>query len=207
MRAFLIDMAKKKNLDRGEPWRNKTDLNLPGEEWKIIEKYNGKYAVSGLGRVKNLNYRNTGKEHIVPQQITNHGGYLKVILEEGGRKDSPLVHDLVAQEFLPNPYGCPCVNHMDGDPTNNVVENLEWCTCGYNSNYGDVKEKLSKAQSRPVLQFTKTGEFVAEYKSIKEAASVFHCSSGTIVAALKGATASAKGFCWKYKSNTPTGGA
>ena len=37
------------------------------EEWKDIYWTCGKYQVSNCGRVKSLNYRNTGKEHILKQ--------------------------------------------------------------------------------------------------------------------------------------------
>jgi HNH endonuclease len=43
-----------------------------------------------------------------------------------------LVHRLVAQTYIPNPYNLPEVNHIDGDTLNNWVNNLEWCTRAYN---------------------------------------------------------------------------
>ncbi len=36
------------------------------------------------------------------------------------------VHRLVAQAFIPNPNGYDCVHHLNGDPTDNRVENLVW---------------------------------------------------------------------------------
>jgi len=45
------------------------------------------------------------------------------------------VHRLVAETYLPNPNNLPEVNHIDENPTNNHVSNLEWCNRQYNAEY------------------------------------------------------------------------
>jgi len=53
-------------------------------------------------------------------------GHLGVILGRGGRRD--FVHRLVLEAFVgPCPGGMEC-RHLDGDPTNNRLDNLRWGT-------------------------------------------------------------------------------
>ena len=47
-----------------------------------------------------------------------------------------MIHRLVAETFIPNPEQLPIINHKDEDKTNNTINNLEWCSYQYNSNYG-----------------------------------------------------------------------
>lgn len=55
-------------------------------------------------------------------------------------------HRLVAEVWIPNPGNLPCVNHKDECRTNNCIENLEWCSYKYNSNYGTRNERFSKSR-------------------------------------------------------------
>lgn len=64
-------------------------------------------------------------------------GYASVELFNSSGSKRLLIHRLVARAFIPNPLNLPQVNHIDEDPRNNSVDNLEWCTAKYNMNYGN----------------------------------------------------------------------
>lgn len=80
------------------------------------------YDVSSCGLVTNIK---TGRQ-LAPELTQN--GYYRVTLCSGGKKKRFLLHRLVAILHIPNPSAKPCVNHIDGDKSNNCVSNLEWCT-------------------------------------------------------------------------------
>ena len=118
---------------------------LPIRKWKDIPGYEGLYQVSNIGEVKSLNYKRTGKSHLL-KQAKDRDGYFKVILVKDKKHKNKSVHRLVAETFLDNPGNLPQVNHKDENPGNNLVTNLEWCTAKYNVNYGTRNERAGKAQ-------------------------------------------------------------
>lgn len=81
------------------------------------------YTVTTWGRIYN---KKTGK--FVNQEV-HHKGYLRVdLFDENGERKHMKVHRLVALAFVPNVYGKPQVNHIDGNNQNNSYTNLEWVT-------------------------------------------------------------------------------
>ena len=89
---------------------------------------------------------------MVTQRITSKG-YCKCTLHDNdGRVKSKFVHRLVAEAFLEKPDGCTEVNHKDEVKTNNSVENLEWCSHSYNSNYGERNKKIGKTMTTVWLE-------------------------------------------------------
>ena len=146
------------------------------------EIYEGLYKVSNLGRILNLNYRNTGRAELL-NPYDNGKGYLQVNLLKNGETKKCLVHRLVAETFLPNPENKPCVNHKiegdEGKKINMVIFNedgsmnkekstIECATYKENNDYGTHNERSAKAKSKKVLQLTKSGELIREWESTQE---------------------------------------
>lgn len=171
------------------------------EIWKDIEGTNGKYMVSNLGRVKNTKRGNFLK----PRPKSD--GYVGVHYYVNNKECNKTIHRLVAEHFLPIPKELEHlkgtqhlqVNHINEDKTDNRVENIEWCSAKYNSNYGTrIKRRIEKV-NKPVLQFTKDGDFLAKYESAKDASIKLRgCESGRICDCLKGRTDLTYGYRWGY---------
>lgn len=115
------------------------------EEWRDCEDWLGYYQVSNLCRVRKV----TGK--ILKQFKSTGGGYWVVNLTNGNRKKQEFVHRLIAKAFIPNPNNYPIINHKDEDKLNNSIDNLEWCTYSYNTNYGEVNKRRGEAVRKAQL--------------------------------------------------------
>ena len=167
------------------------------EIWRDIKGYEGLYQVSNLGNVKSLRYRNKHEEHLLNKGSSN-GGYYSYTLSKNCKRKNCLIHRLVAETFIPNPNNLPCVNHIDEDKSNNKVDNLEWCSYKYNSNYGTCKTRSVLKRLKPVIQYTKEGEFIKEWRSISEAEKTIGIRCG-ITLCLSGKNKTSGGFVWKRK--------
>ena len=163
------------------------------EQWKPIAGYEGLYEVSNLGRVRSLNYHREGRTKILkPGRVG--GGYLMVVLCKDGKVRCMKVHRLVASAFLPNPLGLETVNHIDEDKTNNDVSNLEWMSRTDNVAYSQPQ----RAERRVRMLDKSTGEPLAAFPSLIEAARATGISVGNICSCLKGRYKSAGGYVWRY---------
>lgn len=194
-------------------WMSITDF--PNEIWKDVLGFEDAFQVSNLGRIKrkafNFNIFNGvnsfRKAHILKPQL-RVGGYYHVSLSYKGKVYTKLVHRLVAMAFIPNPYNLPQVNHKDENPSNNCVDNLEWCDQKYNSNYGTNGQRISSKltnglRSKVVEQYDRKGNFIKEFPSVAEVSRLLGFPTSSITRCCNGSKkySVVGGYQWKYKGS------
>jgi len=137
------------------------------ETFKPIPEYKGIYEVSDKGTIKTDKDKTTytkgvGVRHWkqrIMKLKTDKDGYKRVTLWKDGKSKDFLVHRLVATAFIPNPNPnkFELINHLDGNTSNNNIENLEW-TDYYGNLMHAYNHDLNKEAQSIVLVNSKTKE-------------------------------------------------
>lgn len=182
------------------------------EIWKNIDGYNGRYSVSNMGNVRSNDERRIvhcrdgrvmdktlkGKSL---KKFDNRGTYKdyishKVALSLNGKTKWRSVHGLVAEYFCDNPDGYKEVNHIDGNPKNNVYTNLEWISRKDNVIHA-MNHGLMNFE-KPVAQLDENGEVFRIYRNEKQAC-LHHGikSNGKVARAIK-LNRRFHGFYWRW---------
>lgn len=159
------------------------------EEWRDIEGYEDLYKISNLGRVKSLVGFN-GHEYIKREKIlkpsrqyvgNNYSRYI-VNLSKNKKRKSFKIHRLVAKAFIPNIENKMKINHKDGNPLNNKVDNLEWCTQKENIIHAYETGLIKKFQ----ISKEKLNElYNIDKKSMEEIGDIYGVANTTINRKLK----------------------
>lgn len=142
-----------------------------------------------------IRYKDTGKLASTSIAAT---GYVQVGVWYQGKSRTYNVHRLVAEAFIPNPDNLPEVNHKDENRANCSVDNLEWCTSKYNSNYGTCIEKQRKYGCKPVVAIDKVTGEETEYYSAAEAGRRLSVDPDRITRALRGERRGTLNHYWRY---------
>ncbi len=121
-------------------------VDLEGEFWKDIPGFKRLYAVSNKQRVKSKKRRGIREKILRPG--FHPYGYLKFTFCKNKKLCYKQLHRIMAETFIPNPLKLPCINHIDNNPKNNSIENLEWCTWAHNSRQAYRQERITKVGER-----------------------------------------------------------
>lgn len=143
------------------------------EIWKPIKDFEGLYEVSSKGKVRSIDrtvFTKNGKKMFIKgkelfftkSKIDKKGHFprMRVQLWKNNKAYLRAVHRLVANAFIPNPNNKQTVNHIDGNPLNNCVSNLEWTTFSENQVHA-YKHGLMKVKRN---YFPKNCKAVKAYK-------------------------------------------
>lgn len=156
------------------------------EIWKDVVGAEEYYQISSIGRIRNK----------LTNQIlkpSKSGGYYHIELCYNIKRNA-LIHRLVAEAFIPNPFNLPCVNHIDENKLNNCIDNLEWCSYKYNTTYG----KAALGRNSKVIQFDLQGNAMKIWDSMKEASEALGLCYQSISACCRNESKSCGGYAWTY---------
>lgn len=123
------------------------------------------------------------KHNIIMKYKIDRYGYPCIGLTKNLKRYYFTIHRLVALTFIPNPENKPCVNHKDGNKTNNHVSNLEWVSVKENTIHALQNNLINNNISCSL--YTKDNKFIKSFKSIKECAYYLNTKSCVITHRIK----------------------
>lgn len=130
--------TQRENLGhRGRPAYSGTRAT---ELWYVIDDFPA-YEVSSRGRVRRIT---------VLKPWTMKSGHLAVQIGTGRSRKTVLVHRAVAAAFLGMPlHDKGCVHHMNNQPADNRLRNLEWTTRQRNVQAAAEQNRVGRQRLRP----------------------------------------------------------
>lgn len=187
---------RKSNKNKKVYFNEETDI-LPNEIWKAIPDY-PKYLISSKGRVRSLK---NNHDLLLKPVITN--GYYRVSLSCNGKIDEKLVAYLVYftfnQDEIRENY---VVDHIDGNKTNNNVENLRYISRSENTRAAYYSQQ-NQSNIQPVICY-KDGEYIGTFPSCKEASRQLNCDASAISKCCRGIYKHTHGYNFKYQQGSTT---
>lgn len=127
--------AKRRYAERhripDEEYLKELRQNVNENEWVTINGHEN-YVINRFGVVYfkgDVSGKLRRKSRFITKTLLKIG-YYRVVLD----RKQYFLHRLLAECFIPNPNGYNEIDHIDGNPQNNDLSNLRWCTHKENLN-------------------------------------------------------------------------
>lgn len=170
---------------------------------KGLQDVKDRYYVTSCGKIISI----LGNKYTVLSPQFDKDGYKKIVLQtkQGGRINRS-IHRLVALAFIeiPDKYldilplNKIQVNHKNEVKTDNYVQNLEWCDCTYNINYGERNNKSAEKHIIKIYKYDLNGNFIQEYNSLTQASLENDLLISSISACASYKIKSCGNYMWRY---------
>lgn len=179
--------------------------DLPNENWKYIEGYEGLYQISNYGRIKNSKrVGSQGKQRILKVSVSKVG-YCSVGLCINGKVKWFRINRLVATHFVPNVDNKSDVNHNDENKLNNYYKNLTWMTSKENANYGTRCKRIAEKTRIKICQYDINMRFMREWSSLTQASKHLGIPISHISQVCRGERKTCGGYVWRYRKDVKNG--
>lgn len=169
----IINLMTQKNFK--ETW-------LPLHHCAMHPDGNAMYEISNYG---NIRKRNANGYKPVKTRPNAEGYYTVRIKNVLLMPQTFYLHRLVAVCFIPNPFGYDTVDHIDGDKSNNRIDNLRWVSRGTNISLGHAEGKIKQQYPKHPVKLEKENRSMV-FETMSKAAMFLGCSIHAIQAAKNG---------------------
>lgn len=125
------------------------------ENWSPVRGFVGLYEASDHGRIRNIAHRPGTKPGLVLKPRPTTDGYLKVMLRNEGMDRYAFIHRLVFESHRRQLEDGEEVDHLDGNPSNNNLSNLEAVSRTENMRRSFVRgRKAARGEDQGRARFT-----------------------------------------------------
>lgn len=161
--------------------------NLENEEWRYFR--DTVYQISNKGRVRNV------QTNRILKGKKSDCGYKRVDIRFPTQSAKAfMIHRLVYECFVSSKY--EFINHINGDKTDNRVENLE--SVSHKENMRKAAEETNAWGFRKVAQYDLEGNYIRTFLNASDAARAIGILPSSMRNAIRLRNGKTQGFIFKY---------